>query len=270
VELLNLLWAEWAGLDVSCRFEQAHPIAQELLELSARTDVAVAPVLGHTAFGIRCWHDGALRDAAHHLSTAASAADAVPPDTLASVLLDLDQLRLSGPFAVYIHDLLGDVGDVDPRFEELVRRAPDDGYWVLLVMNFAASGALSTGNLERAVRAARRGLAADPDGIFAFWGMAARGYLGAALALQGEVDGGLAILDPAWARYTEMGLRTNGMTLLASRAQALAQAGRVEEATASLAAASDRPRQGSATTCRRIAARRPRRSGRSRRGPGRG
>jgi hypothetical protein len=65
--------------------------------------------------------------------------------------------------------------------------------------------------------------------------MAGRFYLGAALALQGHLDEGLGLLDEAWARYTEVGLRTNGVTVLASRAQALAEGGRLEEAAASLA-----------------------------------
>jgi tetratricopeptide (TPR) repeat protein len=151
------------------------------------------------------------------------------------VLFDLDQLRLSLPFSAYIHDLIGDLDDPEAAYDELVRRLPGDRYWELAVMNFAASGALSTGDLPRAERAARRGLAADPEGMFAFWGMAGRCYLGAALALQGKLDEGLPLLDEAWGRYTAMGLRTNGVTLLASRAQALAQAGRLEEAAASLA-----------------------------------
>lgn len=95
-------------------------------------------------------------------------------------------------------------------------------------------GALSTGDLVRAERAARRGLAADPEGMFAFWNNAGRCYLGAAVALQGRLDEDLALLDDGWASYTAMGLRTNGVTLLASRAQALAEAGRLDEATASL------------------------------------
>ena len=70
--------------------------------------------------------------------------------------------------------------------------------------------------------------------MFAFWGMAGRCYLGAALALRGGLDEGLPLLDEAWARYTAMGLRTNGLTLLASRAQALAQAGRVDDATSAV------------------------------------
>ncbi|HJV08905.1 MAG TPA: hypothetical protein VJ653_04465, partial [Acidimicrobiales bacterium] len=155
--------------------------------------------------------------------------------TLSSVLFDLDQLRLSLPFSTYLHDLLGDLDDPEARYDELCRRLPGDRYWELAVMNFAASGALSTGDLARAERAARRGLAADPEGMFAFWGLAGRCYLGAAMALQGDLDEGLAVLDEAWAAYTGMGLRTNGVTLLASRSLALTQAGRLDEASASLA-----------------------------------
>jgi tetratricopeptide (TPR) repeat protein len=233
-ELVNLLWAEWAGVDVACRFDEGDPIAEELLDLAELTEVPVAPVLGHTAYGISRWHHGDLVGAAQHLDAARAAAEAMPAETLAAVLFDLDQLRLSLPFSVYIHDLIGDLEDAEANYEELVRRLPGDRYWELAVMNFAASGALSTGDLPRAERAARRGLAADPEGMFAFWGQAGRCYLGAALALQGNLHEGLALLDDAWGRYTAMGLRTNGVTLLASRAQALAQVGRLEEAAAAL------------------------------------
>lgn len=234
-ELVNLLWAEWAGLDVACQFDRGDPIAAELLDLSRVTDVAVAPVLGHTAYGISRWHHGDLPAAAEHLDAARDAADAMPAETLAAVLFDLDQLRLSLPFSVYIHDLIGDLDDIEARYDELARRLPGDRYWELVVSNFAASGALSTGDLPRAERAARRGLASDPDGVFVFWNTAGQAYLGASVALQGRIDEGLALLDAAWARYTAMGLRTNGVTLLASRTQALAQAGRLDEATASVA-----------------------------------
>jgi DNA-binding SARP family transcriptional activator len=235
LELLNLLWAEWAGLDVACQFAAADPIADELLALAGHTEVAEAPVLGHTAYGISRWHHGDLVAAAEHLDLATRAAEAIPPGSLASVLFDLDQLRLSGPFAVYIHDLLGDLDGMEDRYDELVRRLPGDRYWALLVSNFAASGALVTGDLARAERAARKGLVGDPEGIFAFWHNAGQAYLGAAMALQGRVDEGIGIFDQAWARYTAMGLRTNGLTLLSSRAQALAQDGRLDEAEAAIA-----------------------------------
>jgi len=135
---------------------------------------------------------------------------------------------------VYIHDLRGDLDDPEARYDELLRLQPGDRYWELLVMNFAASSALSTSDLDRAVRAARRGVAADPDGISDFWSMALRAYLGAALCRMGELDEGMTMLEAAWARYTAVGTRTNGVTQLSCRTQGLAEAGRVDEATVSL------------------------------------
>lgn len=233
-EMVNLLWAEWAGLDVACRFEQADPIAGELLDLSTRTEAPVATVLGHTAYGISRWHRGELHAAAEHLDRARETADAMPEAMIGSVLVDLDQLRLSLPFSVYVHDLLGDLDDTETPYETLIRRLPADRYWELVVSNFAASGALSTGDLARAERWARRGLAADPGNNFLFWGLAARCYLGAAMALAGRLDEGLPLLEASWASYTATGLRTNGLSLLSARAQALAEAGRLGEAAAAL------------------------------------
>ncbi len=238
-DLLNLLWAEWAGFDISCRWQQADPIAKEMLARSKASSAEVAPVLGHTAYGISCWHRGELLPAVEHLEAAHRAGAGIPPGTLVSVLFDLDQLRLSGPFAVYLHVLLDDIdeAEADARFEALIGQFPDDRYWELLVSNFMASAALATGRPDACVAAARRGLASDPDGIFGFWGIAGRCYLGAGLALRGDLDEGLALLDFAWEAYTGMGQRTNGVTLLSARAQGLAEAGRLDEATAALAEA---------------------------------
>jgi tetratricopeptide (TPR) repeat protein len=234
-DLVNLLYAEWSGLDVACQFARCDPIAEELLAMAGTTDVPLAPVLGHTAYGISRWHHGDIRASTEHLDAAWAAADSIPGEAASEVLFDLEQLRLSLPFSTGLHDLVGDLEDPEQRYEEIVRRFPGDRYWELVVSNFAACNALSVGHLDRAERAARRGLAADPEGMFAFWAIADRCFLGASVALQGRLDEGLPLFDEAWAAYTAMGLRTNGVNLLASKAQALAEAGRVEEAATALA-----------------------------------
>jgi predicted ATPase len=89
---------------------------------------------------------------------------------------------------------------------------------------------LNCGDLDRAERWARRGIASDPDAISAFWSMAVRCYLGATIALRGDLDAGFAIFDPAWQRYTGQGMRTNCLAFLSCRAQALLQAGQLEQA----------------------------------------
>jgi DNA-binding SARP family transcriptional activator len=233
-ELINLLWAEWAGLDVACEYELADPIAVDLLALSHESPAPIATVIGHTAYGISCWHRGAVREGSEHMDLASDASRRLPAEAIADVLVNLDQVGLSIPFAVYLHDLRGDLDDPEAHYDEAVRRVPGDRYWELLVMNFAASGGLATGDPARAVRAGRRGVAADPDSVSEFWSLALRAYLGTALALTGDLDEGLPMFDDAWTRYTAGGTHTNGVAQLAWRTQALATAGRVDEALASL------------------------------------
>jgi DNA-binding SARP family transcriptional activator/tetratricopeptide (TPR) repeat protein len=233
-ELFNLLWAEWAGMDVACLTAQADPIARDLLAMAEAVPTPAAPVMGHTAYAISCWHRGAITESAHHFDIAAAGVGTLVPDAGGDPLLSFNQLWLSVPFRAYVHALAGDLDEPEAAFDEIVRQAPGFPYWELLVMNFAASCAVSTGDLSRAERAARRGLAADPDGIVKFWGVAAALYLGAARCLQGDLDEGLPLLDDAWARYTATGQRTNGVTVLAARAQGLAAAGRVEQAAGAL------------------------------------
>src|SRR5262249_24523277 len=196
-ELLSLLWDEWAGLDIANRYEEADPIARNLLDLATSTPRPLSLVLGHTAFGIRCWHRGETRQAANHLARAVAAAGDIDPALRSSGLVSSDQLGLSLPFSLYIHDLIGDLDDPEARYEEAVRALPGDRYWELLVRNFAASAALSAGEVDRALRACQRGLAADPDGVSAFWSLAQRCYYGAALLMGGDLDQGLAIFEPA-------------------------------------------------------------------------
>ena len=79
-------------------------------------------------------------------------------------------------------------------------------------------------------RSTQRAEAADPDGVSDFWSKAQASYHGSALRLLGQVDEGLAKMDPAMAIYESMGLRTNFTLWNVSRAQGLAEAGRIEEA----------------------------------------
>src|SRR5262249_12142842 len=122
-ELAHLLWAEWAGLDVGCLFERADPIAAELLALAERSGISIGPAVGHTAYGISCWHQGRLVDSSLHLDRAKDAARALPLDAVVRDLFDLDQLKLSLPFSVYLHDLLGDLDDPERHYDEVAREA---------------------------------------------------------------------------------------------------------------------------------------------------
>ena len=230
VELMNMLWAEWAGLDLACEWERSYPIAAELLEHAARSGVDSAMTSAHTAYGISCWHRGELVDAAEHLDRARASAGAIPVGTMASQLVDLDQLRLCLPFSIYIHDLCGDLDDPEAEYDAVARLLPDDPYWELLVMNFAASSAMSVGDGARSLRASRRGTAADPEGNYAFWGRCIRCYAAAALMQQGDIATGQPRLREAWASYSSIGSLTNGVSYASEEALALARAGEVDAA----------------------------------------
>ena len=101
-----------------------------------------------------------------------------------------------------------------------------------VVWMFAAFGALAIDDLDTAVTAGRRGLEADPDLVFTYWGPGAHMALGAALAARGELDEGLGLVARAMPRYLASGTRIFVPLVHARLAQGLARRGRLDEAAA--------------------------------------
>ncbi|HEY6415000.1 MAG TPA: hypothetical protein VIX41_02140, partial [Acidimicrobiales bacterium] len=233
----RLLWAEWAAYDTRCDFDRSDAIARQLHELGAQGGEPLARITGLASLGISRWHRGHVGEASALLDDACQAAAdaAVPTATLG---LDLEVMLLPYPFARYLHVLTGDMDEVagEAEFETLAAAAPDR-YAVSLVQMFASAGAVTTGRADWAERAARRGIDADPDGTFSFWGRGLHGYLAAALILQGRVDEGLSMIDVAIDRFIEAGGRTGVVVYKAARASGLAAAGRIDAAVDALAAA---------------------------------
>ena len=176
---------------------------------------------------------GRLSEAAALLDEAvrAGAGATAPVMTLG---LDLEVLLLPLPFSRYLHVLVGD-SDTDPEaaFEALADASPDR-YGVVLVEMLASAAAIAVGRPEWAARAAQRGLAADPEMTFAFWGRGNQGYLAAALIDQGRPEEGLALLEEATAGYMAAGGRSGMAVYRASRVVGLVEAGRLDEAAAAL------------------------------------
>jgi DNA-binding SARP family transcriptional activator len=233
----RLLWAEWAAYDTRCDFDRSDAIAQQLHELGARGDEPLARITGLASLGISRWHRGHVGEASALLDDACrAAADAAVPT--ATLGLDLEVVLLPYPFARYLHVLTGDLDEVagEAEFEALAAAAPDR-YAVSLVQMFASAGAVTTGRPEWAERAARRGIDADPEGTFSFWGRGLHGYLAAALIQQGRVDEGLSTIDAAIDRFIEAGGRTGVVVYKAARAAGLVAAGRIDAAVDAVAAA---------------------------------
>ena len=233
----RVLWAEWAAYDTRCDFDRSDAIARQLHELGERGDEPLARITGLASLGISRWHRGRVGEASALLDDACrAAADAAVPS--ASLGFDLEVMLLPYPFARYLHVLTGDLDEPagEAEFEALAAAAPDR-YAVSLVEMFASAGAVATGRAEWAERAARRGIDADPEGTFSFWGRGLHGYLAAALILQDRIDEGLPMIDMAIDRFIDAGGRTGVVVYKAARATALAVAGPIEAAAEAVTAA---------------------------------
>ena len=233
--LARLLWTEWAAYDTRCDFVRSGVLAEQLRDLAEGSDDPLVRVTGLGSLGINRWHAGAVAEAAALLDEAVQVgSDARPPAM--SLGLDLEVLLLPHPFSRYLHVLIGDAGPVEEAeagLERLADTAPDR-YAVSLVEMLAAAAALAVGEPAWAERAARRGISADPESIFSFWGRGLHGYLAGALIDQGRVDEGLPLLDEAIERYVASGARTGMVLYQSSRATGLAAAGRHDDAAAAV------------------------------------
>jgi DNA-binding SARP family transcriptional activator len=234
--LARLLWTEWAAYDTRCDVIRSGDIARQLHELAEGSDDPLVRVTGLGSLGISRWHAGAVAEAAALLDEAVRVGrDARPPAM--TLGLDLEVLLLPHPFSRYLHVLIGDAGpppEAEAGLEQLADAAPDR-YAVSLVEMLAAAAALAIGEPAWAERASRRGISADPESTFNFWGRGLHGYLAGALIDQGRVDEGLPMLEEAIERYVASGARTGTVLYLASRATGLATVGRLDEATSAVA-----------------------------------
>jgi DNA-binding SARP family transcriptional activator len=235
--LARLLWTEWAAYDSMCDFDRSGAVALQLHELGTGSSDPLVQVTGLASLGISRWHRGEVGEASTMLDEAVVVGSgvAVPAMTLG---LDLEVLLLPHPFSRYLQVLTGalDAAEAETAFEELAAAAPDR-YAVSLVQMFSSGGALTTGRFEWAERAARKGIEADPESTFSFWGRGLQGYLAAALIEQGRYDEGLAALDVAIDRFVEAGGRTGVVVYKAARAVGLAGAGRLDAAAKAVTSA---------------------------------
>jgi DNA-binding SARP family transcriptional activator len=236
--LARLLWTEWAAYDSMCDFDRSDAVALQLHELGSGSTVPLARVTGLAALGISRWHRGEVGEASTLLDEAVVAGADVPVPAM-TLGLDLEVLLLPHPFSRYLQVLTGaleSAAEAETAFDELAALAPDR-YAVSLVQMFSAGGALTTGRFEWAERAARKGIEADPESTFSFWGRGLQGYLAAALIEQGRYDEGLAALDAAIDRFVEAGGRTGVVVYKSARAAGLAGAGRLDAAAQAVASA---------------------------------
>lgn len=237
--LARLLWAEWVGVDKAGDRRRSAELTSALQALAESSPDPLVQGLALHATGVGLWHGGELRRAAEVLDRAAELnRDAVATDATNRIETVTAPLRPTAwpqghPVVPFVHMLVGDRPDPLAAYDLMtpVERQPFDR---TVVRMFAGFGALATGELGRAAEHARRGIEADPEAEFSYWGFGCQLCLAAALVASGETDEGLQRLEDAMPRYLETGTRIFLSLVHARVAQGLARVGRGDDAAAAL------------------------------------
>lgn len=235
-QLVKVLYMEWSGYDTACLYDRGGVIAEQLWATGRDTEDLALRHIAYQVWGVHCWHLGRIGEARDNLVIAAGSAER--PEGVSQFVVDSESWLLGNTFATYIRDMAGDLPaeEVEARFEAMALQH-DEPFLQSIIATFAAAGAAVRGDAERAVRWARRTLAADVDEDFAFWNGTARGYLGASLVDVGEVEEGLPILRAGIELCTSLNIRTNLGAFLAARARGEVASGDLDAAEATVAEA---------------------------------
>jgi DNA-binding SARP family transcriptional activator len=229
--LLNLEWAEWAAAATACDFPRADPIAARFRVMAeqAGPGQVVGLLLGHGVWGIHSWYHGRISEAVDHLDRSrAATADVPAADVLPGMVAE--QKMLTEVFSVFVHDLAGDLDQVGLAYAALVR-SQDDRFARATVSGLEAAAAMAVGDMPRAIRASRAGLAADPDVAYGFWGTLNQMYANCAELVEGgDPDASVARFEQGLARYLHSGSRTGLGSCYATMAIGLTRAGDLHRA----------------------------------------
>ena len=230
--LTHLAWEEWGAADAACDVARADALAERFRQRAegAGPDEVTTKVIGEAVWGMHCWTRGRVGDAAHHLDASRRAAEQLRAERGGQG--SSNRRRLIEAFALHVHDVAGDL-DEPPAYDAVL--GPEaDRFARAMVAAFEACAAAAVGDLERAGRVSRAGLAADPDVSFSFWG--SQNQMWAACAAladadgDAEVDAALALFEEGRARYQRAGAHTDLGLLHATVAIGLARAQRPDPA----------------------------------------
>jgi hypothetical protein len=225
--LVELLWAEWAAAATACDFPVAESLATRLLQLGEASAEPVIRASGYGAWGVQCWHSGRITEAAEYLD---HAVDLIARDSAAEWPPGLNEhLVLTSSFCVLVHELAGDRTDGEARIAALAE-AHTDAYPRVIAWMFGAISGSVAGDAARTERAARQGVAGDPDNRFPFFTAASEILLGWALTERGDAKQGMTLLASGGRRYRDVRVRTIVPYYVSLRAVAEARDGQLDRA----------------------------------------
>jgi hypothetical protein len=165
----ELVYARWGAASQRTQLDLAAPLIGRLAELAEGGDPVVELYAEH-ARGIDEWDRGRMDTARRALDRAAELLAALDADQSAATTVAHDVRQLNPAFRGMLHALTGDVEDGWRILAELGRSVRGDAYRTIVWAHFSANTASLLGDAARTARVAQEGLAADPDGAFAFIG----------------------------------------------------------------------------------------------------
>ncbi|MDQ4068018.1 MAG: hypothetical protein M3203_00830, partial [Actinomycetota bacterium] len=227
--LLNLIWYEWAALAVSCRGEEAGPLALSLKELTDADPRPEIRAAGHEVYAVRCWGAGRISEAVEHLDIALDLLSQAPPPTDD---FGLERQLVTNTFWIWHHAAVGDLSPEEAfaRFDAMIEASPDR-FAVASICGFGATLAITLGRWDEAEHYVEIGNTADASSQFAFWAGQFLMQRGIVEARRGLVDEGIAFFSEGKARYTGVGGRSALSAFEATLGMSLAEQGRLDEAS---------------------------------------
>ncbi|WP_436535528.1 ATP-binding protein [Actinoplanes sp. HUAS TT8] len=204
-EAADLLFSRWAAHSQGIQLDRAGRLARRLRQQGEVSHDPVVRAYGLHSWGIHQWDIGDIGEAYRYLSQS----NRTVLDDLADRSEDplrRDLQLLSPVMLALMTALAGDVDRARQLLATLEAAAGDDSYPLTVWAAFAVTVAALAGDPAEALRAAERGIAADPDMTYVFlggyqrlarcWARAVTGNDPAAAATEAQRLIGVALLDP--------------------------------------------------------------------------
>jgi len=204
-EAVDFLFSRWAGYARTIELGRAEPLARRLFEQGEASGDPIIRKYGLNAWGIHQWAIGNVGQGVRLLGRATQALGEF------TARRDDDPLRhdLQMLPAAIFAEMTAQHGDLDTAqalLDALEAIAGDDPYMITVWASMAARTAANAGDPARALRAAERGIAVDPEFTFVFqgtyqrlaryWAWAMTGQDPAGAADRAEALIGTNLLDP--------------------------------------------------------------------------
>ncbi|MEX5635629.1 ATP-binding protein [Parafrankia sp. FMc2] len=187
----DFLFSRWAAHSQGIQLDSSGRLARRLLELGEASADPVVRAYGRHAWGIHQWDVGNIGESFRYLNQSNSTMrDGLAPREEDPLRHDLQ--LLSPVMLALMTALHGDVDGGRAQLDILEAAAGDDSYEVTVWAAFAVTAAALADDPAGALRAAQRGIAADPEHTFVFLGSYPRLARCWARAVTGEDPAGSA------------------------------------------------------------------------------